>query len=159
MNTRWQAHSWSVRRVRTFQGMEGLGFNAELLRDGKPVAFVIDDGNGGQYNIRWYTRTTKTENEEQRLTEFVESHTHVNELNGKPYRAEPDTLIGELVDKYENNRKFKRLSKTRTLFRLKSDPGDSWSSIRVPYSAEVTTRLIKQYGKDLVRVYDPRVGL
>ena len=45
---------YAVRKVKSLRGMEGIGFNAELCRDGKPVAYVMDDANGGEYRYDWY---------------------------------------------------------------------------------------------------------
>ena len=33
---------YTVNAVKSFRGIEGLGFNANLLLDGKKVAFFID---------------------------------------------------------------------------------------------------------------------
>jgi len=42
----------SVRKIKTFRGTEGYGFNAELCADGKPVAFVL----GAKWNTRFDER-------------------------------------------------------------------------------------------------------
>ncbi len=47
------AHGYTVNAIKTFNGMEGSGFNANLLRDGKKVAEVIDDASGGPLMIHW----------------------------------------------------------------------------------------------------------
>lgn len=47
------AHGYTVSGIKTFTGMEGSGFNANLLRDGKKVAEVIDDASGGPLMIHW----------------------------------------------------------------------------------------------------------
>lgn len=43
----------TVRKVKTFRGMEGVGYNAELCADDKPVALVIDHGDGGCVVFEW----------------------------------------------------------------------------------------------------------
>ena len=48
-----KSKGWSVGNVVTFMGTEGHGFNADLLLNGKKVAFVIDSGNGGCYSYQW----------------------------------------------------------------------------------------------------------
>lgn len=47
------APSYTAKITRTFQGMEGGGFNASLFRDGKKVCTVIDDASGGCYMYEW----------------------------------------------------------------------------------------------------------
>ncbi|MGF6641741.1 hypothetical protein [Paraburkholderia sp. MM6662-R1] len=45
--------TYSVSKVKTFNGREGLGFNATLLRNGAPVAAVMDDAHGGPSRFSW----------------------------------------------------------------------------------------------------------
>jgi hypothetical protein len=44
---------YSVAKLKTFIGMEGHGFNVDLLLDGKKVAFVRDDADGGPLAFEW----------------------------------------------------------------------------------------------------------
>ncbi len=44
---------YSVKSVKTFDGMEETGFNANLYRGSKKIASVIDSGDGGETNVRW----------------------------------------------------------------------------------------------------------
>lgn len=44
---------YSVAKLKTFIGMEGHGFNVDLLLDGKKVAFVRDDADGGELVFEW----------------------------------------------------------------------------------------------------------
>lgn len=46
-------HGYSVKGVKSFRGNEGYGFNATLYKDGKAIAFVYDDANGGCYSYEW----------------------------------------------------------------------------------------------------------
>lgn len=47
------APAYTVKGIKTFIGMEGHGYNASLYRDGKLVAFVIDDASGGPLQVEW----------------------------------------------------------------------------------------------------------
>lgn len=46
-------HGYTVKGVKSFRGNEGYGFNATLYKDGKAIAFVYDDANGGCYMYEW----------------------------------------------------------------------------------------------------------
>lgn len=46
-------HGYTVKGVKSFRGNEGYGFNATLYKDGKAIAFVYDDANGGCYSYEW----------------------------------------------------------------------------------------------------------
>jgi len=39
---------YSVKKVIEFEGMDGSGYNATLYRGSKKIAFIIDEGNGGE---------------------------------------------------------------------------------------------------------------
>lgn len=43
--------SYTLTGIKTFRGMEGYGINATIRRDGKPVAFVMDHGDGGMMQV------------------------------------------------------------------------------------------------------------
>lgn len=58
--------TYSVKGITTFVGMEGHGYNATLYRDGKAVAFAIDDASGGPLSVEW-----KVSSEEQLMAEHV----------------------------------------------------------------------------------------
>jgi len=60
------APTYSVKGIKTFVGMEGHGYNATLYRDGRPVAFAIDDASGGPLSVEW-----KVGSEESLLAEHV----------------------------------------------------------------------------------------
>ncbi len=47
---------YTVSAIKTFRGMEGPGFNAKLLCDGKHVANLADMASGGPLDIEWLDR-------------------------------------------------------------------------------------------------------
>src|SRR5687768_17542817 len=48
--------AYEAKGIKTFRGQEGEGYNASLYRDGKKVAFVIDDASGGMLDVEWLDR-------------------------------------------------------------------------------------------------------
>lgn len=42
-----------LKAYKSFQGMDGYGFNANLYLNNKKVAFCYDAGNGGEAEIQW----------------------------------------------------------------------------------------------------------
>ena len=166
---------WSVRKVKTFLGNEGHGFNAELCRDGKPVCFVIDAAQGGEYDYDWYDRglyvdingidytnkvhVYKGTPEEKLFVEYANQQTYVSEYGKREtLHKDADMIAGELVDVWESNRKFRRLSEKETLFRVVGDPEGSWRVIRTPFHLKVVDGLKAKYQDKLETVYDPAVG-
>jgi hypothetical protein len=45
--------SYTVKNIKTFNGMEGSGFNCNLYRDKTKIAEVIDDASGGMIIFYW----------------------------------------------------------------------------------------------------------
>lgn len=117
---------YSVKGIKTFEGREGYGFNATLLRDGVPVAFCIDAGNGGMVNIEW--------NDGRNGKEAVLLEAYCATLPPSPSGftgVDPipmcdEMFIAQLVDDEENRRRLVRLSKSKILFRLPTGNPDAW---------------------------------
>jgi hypothetical protein len=58
------------------------------------------------------------------------------------------------MDADENTKRFKRLCRTQTLFRVPGDPPDQYRKLFVPFSAAVRRLLIQQYGAEVEIVND-----
>lgn len=52
---------FQLKSVKTFQGMDGIGLNANLYYKNKKVAFVLDEGHGGELNIQFFEPDKKEE--------------------------------------------------------------------------------------------------
>lgn len=53
MSAQTQAPTYSIDQVKTFNSLDGGGFEARLLRDGQPIALVFDHGYGGPLAFEW----------------------------------------------------------------------------------------------------------
>lgn len=148
----WPKHGYSVRNIRNFRGMEGEGFNATLYRDGRRIAFVIDDASGGEIRIQWTDPHTR-DKEEVRLLEFLKTLPKERSEDVE-YTVSADMFIATLVDEASNENRLRRLFRTRTLFRLKGDrtDDDKWRVIKAPFSPSAKAHLVKKYGDSLAQV-------
>jgi len=138
--------AYTVRNVKTFIGMEGHGFNATLCRDGKPIAFVIDDANGGCLHFQW------TIPAEEAVLEAVCKQMPPTEFEGMSITYNPDRLLSRLVDDHENDKRLKRIAKKKTLFRVKGDDPDEWRTLNIT-GKTASLYLAKKYGEQLETVY------
>lgn len=153
--------TYSIKGLKTFSGMEGQGLNATLLRDGKPVAFVLDEGYGGEMRFDFRnpgqspasykaTSTKQARKEEQAFQSFAThwleecGDSEERKLIGSPSFVR-EVFVGSLVDAELNRRRFDRLSKKKTLFRLKGSKPHEWRTISVPYGPSVQAFLDKKY--------------
>lgn len=154
--------NYTVRKVKSFRGMEGFGMNAELLKDGKPVAFVIDEGNGGEMNFEWYdhkaprvevngigfggeTIKFKGTPEEADLYAFcatIPPTPSEYEWNkGNMNYTTPDIYIEGLVAAVEEQQRLKKAAKTKTMFTVN---GVEYS-INAPYTPAIKVHLEAKY--------------
>jgi len=169
------AGGYSVRKVKSFRGNEGLGFNAELCRDGKPVAYVMDDAGGGMYRWEWYDREaprTKVsvgglcggEHERNATPEEARLLAHVRTLpkeesewdKGMSYPVNDEIFVGGLVDDYENDRRLRRVCKTKVLFRLEGDKEGEYRTVKAAYDERTKAWMKATYGDAVVEVLNEK---
>lgn len=121
-----------LKAVKTFLGSDGYGLNANLYLNGKKVAFVLDEGNGGELNISFTDNTKRDEvfaiaqKYYEKYPKFMLSDNNWAKLN---------ELIEELYALYETEKYFKKQSKKG-------------------YSAVVEVRYNKRT-EDFIKNYDP----
>lgn len=144
---------YNVKGVKSFLGREGYGFNAILYRGKTKIAFVIDDANGGCYHYDWYDKT-----EDARLREHCDSLPKQT-IYDTEISVDPDMLMSELVDKFENDKRFSRLCKNSTVFRLKGDPKDGYQVYKkVPYNEAMKKLLVEKYGDTIEEILNEKYG-
>lgn len=152
MTNHWPKHGYSVRNVKTFRGMEGEGFNATLYREGRRIAFVIDDASGGDIQIQWTNRCTR-DVEEKPLLDFLKTLPK-EKWEDQEYDVTPDVFIATLVDQSQIEKRLKQLFEKKTLFRLREDSteDDNWRVIERPFSPAIKSALFKKYGNRLGQI-------
>ncbi len=165
--------AYTIKSVKTFRGMEGHGFNVTLLRDGKKVALVMDEGCGGEARFEWvdyampkvdvpWTNygqepiSIRCTPEEATLYEFLRGKTC--QFDTLTLSMNPDLFIGELLTKYENDKRFARLCKTKTIFHLRSDPVDSWRKFNSPFNKRMKDLIVEKYGNQVDEIMNEILG-
>ena len=142
---------YNVKGVKSFRGMEGYGFNATLFRGKVKIAFVIDEANGGCYHYDWFDRA-----EDKRLRDYCETLPK-EAVYDMEIAVDPDILVSELVERYENDKKFSRLCKVSTLFRLKGDPEGQYQVYKkVPYNEAMKKHLVEKYGDTVEEILNEK---
>jgi hypothetical protein len=169
--------SYTLTKIKTFRGMEGQGLNATLMHNGEAIAFVLDDANGGEVHfdfrnpgqtLKSFNATTNedADREEKEFGEYclvwflesggqaerAERHKEFAADWDKPPHASVamEYWVNHHVDEALNKRRFDRLSKTRTLFRLVGDKPEVWRTISAPWSPAVQASIEKKYGADKI---------
>ena len=157
---------YTVKNVKTFRGMEGPGYNANLYRNRKKVAQVDDDAQGGPLRYHWLDYASprvpltiinhegkpwemKVTPEEKLFIAHVRAHTKE--------RFEPeDMFVHNLVDGVLEDRQYKKWCRTKVCFRLKKHADGEWATIKGKYNAAYRRHLQSKYGDDLVEILNER---
>ena len=159
--------TYKVTKVKTFKGREGEGFNADLLKDGKKVAEVINDASGGEVDFHWLDFKSPSafvnnwvgyQGQPTDIRCTPEEASFYEFLRGKAWdigagigrasemvQHDPQSYVGVLVDKFLNDKRFRRLCKTQTLFRLTGDEEGTWHVIKIKFTPVVRARMTTRY--------------
>lgn len=136
---------YTVKNVKTMQGMEGIAYSCTLYRDGIKIAECIQDGRGGNTNIRFLNR-----DEEKKLDAHCATLPPCPPFypGDKPMPMDADMFIAGLVDQIEVNKQLKRWCKTKTVYRI---PGRQYKEgeyevSKTSYSPKVKDFLVGKYG-------------
>lgn len=120
--------NYTIRGVRTFQGMEGDGLNATLYRDGKKVAFILDEGCGGCMDFQWEDGHHNSKVEEALFKNFIAELKVTKSTEKDQYGfSERDLFDGDIwvwdtINKAADDRRMKRLCKTHAVYQVEGDP-------------------------------------
>ena len=126
---------FDIKKFKSFQGHEGMGFNLELWVDGVKACFVIDDANGGEAHYRWLDRGIMA-----RVKAHVDALPIVpsvtedeKSLWPQGRKQDMDGFVDCLINEFAHDRRLRRLCKTKTVFRLPTDKPDIFHTLNVPY--------------------------
>jgi hypothetical protein len=153
---------YSLRGVKTFRGMDGEGLNATLLRNGKAVCDLLDEGCGGEMRFHWFDQKHGASNESGFFSEFIEAKKSLlsNVKNEEYGLSEQDYFDGaafvwQMVDEIQNDRRFKRMCKTKTLFQVDGEIGGGSFHVLKGVGTHIRAYLNKKYaGKKLYVLND-----
>lgn len=142
---------YTIAKIKTFIGNEGQGLNAVLVKDGKPVAFVLDDANGGELQVDFTNPEQNAKSYQAHRSSAKKAEAdciaHAREWwNNSPNAEESRKFFKQLNEDYPESaratqsdwnclrawidhevdaalmkRSLDRMSKTKTLFRLNDE--------------------------------------
>ncbi len=156
---------YGLRGFKEMEGRDGMAYSLTLLRDGKPVARVRNDGNGGETwwenpKGRLLRQNEESEVEADAVTWFVGSDeektwTH---LDGRLPRGCRDILVEELIRREDERKWFMKETRggKRVLFQIGDDVGtQSWRQfpLKTPsHIADAVAQAQKKAGDKPVRI-------
>jgi hypothetical protein len=164
-----------LKKVKTFQGRDGYGLNAEVYIDGVYCMFVIDDGNGGcldfQYNLKAgkdnYNAMIKQKIKslEDYIATLPDEVSEFMKDDGKPFTFKQtlESYINQLVDEMEeakNKAKFQKkmvkLFETAIVFGVPDSGKYRYVSFRNPikfYDTPAYRNIVQNGVDDIKRKY------
>lgn len=149
---------YTLRKVKTFRGMDGQGLNAELLRDGKVVAFLIDEGCGGMMRFDWMDRSHGASSEEDLWDAFIaeekaktddtkaDAHGHTER-----WYFDGETWVNKKVDDLLNEKRWRRLCKTNVIYQLGAGVGSD-QFFKIKGGTEMIAHLQHKYAGQNLRI-------
>jgi len=144
---------YTVKKVKSFEGREGYGFNADLYRGKKKVAFCRDMAHGGEVNIDWVEGGWNGE-EAKLLKAHVDSLPSVDsKYEGiPPLKIDEGWFVTDCVSKWESEkdlRKMQKQCKTKTLYRHSELGMGSYLIINSPCDDRIRNHLRNKHGEDI----------
>jgi len=142
---------YSVKGVKSFMGMEGYGYECSLYKDGKRIGTVTDVADGGgmlQCNLK--------DGEEEALEAYCKTlPSETSEEYDLTIDIDPCIFMSRLVDAFENDKRYKRLCKNKTVYTLKDNPESLWS-INIPFNELTEQKLKEKHGDNLKEIINKR---
>jgi hypothetical protein len=123
------------REHRTHDGFAMIG---DLVEDGNTVAHYQHDGTGGEMWFDWY----KDDVAEARANTWARENLPAAFGGHVP---DAETLVESLADEAANLKRFRRVCKAKTLFRLPTDPLDEYRQIAEPLTPRVRDYITRKH--------------
>lgn len=134
----------TVQKVKTFKGMEGMGgFNVELVFNGQPVAFVINEDCGGPLLWDWYEGKDRS----GAVAALKEMPKYKETREKYPTLGEDEALdsaLYEVLDQFEENKTVKRWCKTKIVWKTKDHKPQEYGIWKAPFTKENVAKILKK---------------
>ncbi len=154
--------NYHLKGLKTFNGMEGGGYEATLYLDKKKVAIAMNGGAGGCDDFHFVSRDDEsafqafvdawyeTSRAKVDWAAFVKEHG----LNDDEVSAgsKMESWVSSAIGDIENQKRLKRLARTQTLFRLKGDNEGDWRTVK-PAGDRAVLWIREKYGDKVETIF------
>lgn len=146
IKTKDDVQSITLKSIKVHNDMseETACFSATVYVNGKKVGTAKNDGRGG-CNDYWIDKDISL----KALFDWAEQET------GETFESLDWYLYG-LIDKWEQEKTFKRWCKTQTVFQLKGDAEGEYRTVKMPYSPQIVKAIKAKYGNELTEILNER---
>jgi hypothetical protein len=75
-------------------------------------------------------------------------------------RKDGGFIVDELVEEHQHNKRFAKLCKTKTLFRLRNAPANEWLTVNDAFTPQVKEWIANKYGaQNIEEIWNERLAL
>lgn len=151
-------NGYTIKNLKTWNGMDWGGYTCVVMKDGRQVCDVLEEGNGGEPRFIWQGGWEGKD--------AMAMKEHCRKLGKYPQRADDPCkieldwdcalFVEHLVSEYEVEKRLRRLCKTKTLIRLKGDEEDAYRQYTVGYSPAVAQKIREKHGEALEEILNER---
>jgi hypothetical protein len=169
---------YEVKNVKYHRGHEGEPLaECALYRDGVKVAVYSDGDWGGEANFWWVDKDAprvevKGVNfsgkplsyqgtpEEALLMAHCAAipPTDSKYIKGEKNYTTPDIFVSDLAADYDNNKRFAKICKTQTMFRVIGQPKGEYKVLKAPFSQQAKEWIANKYGSQVEEIYNEKIG-
>jgi hypothetical protein len=135
-----------IKGLKTWSTYDGGGYQYNLYRNKKKVAFVHNQGDGGCLQVEWFDPQVKEE-----IKGFVVTLPDW-QAEGYSGKMTLDIFLEELVSDYEYQKVLAKHRKKGVLFRFLTDPVESFRTLKTLDVAKAVEYLDKNYPNKYVLV-------
>lgn len=152
---------YQIKGLKTFNGMDGGGYECNIYRDKAKVGTAMNEGSGGCDFFHFTSREQEAAFEEAAAKWYETSRSKTDWENwSKEHSLSPDvsnqhkmeSWVSETMSSMEEQKRLKRISKGKTLFRLKGDEDGVWRTIG-QVGQRVVDHIVKEHGEQLEQIY------
>jgi hypothetical protein len=136
--------------LKTFIGDRGPVSSCSVLLDGRKVGTYCGDACGGEGRFHWTDAAAGAA-----LVAWAET-LPPEDLAGISVPVDLEHVVLTLCDELEWRRKARRIMRSRTMFRLKTDPAGEYRILKVHYGPAVRDRLYREYGAEIETVLNEK---
>jgi hypothetical protein len=147
-----------LKKIITFVGMEGHGFNADIWINGVKCLLARDAGDGGEMDFDPYSNDEKVKHNVQLLDDYIKTLPPLEyTYDGKKLNLEMTRAlyVDVLLEEHENNKnkkKFDKICKTSIVIGVPNDDKYSYLNYKKPLS-ELPINVLQLYVDNVRKKY------
>ncbi len=118
-------------KIKTHRGRDGVGYNATLTINGKPVAAILNEGCGGPTYLRAVKDRDAVAAFEAKVAALPPEPLDMGNGETRMVEVGVDYFLASLVEDVLEDQRIRRLAKTNVVLRLPNDPPGTYRTVKM----------------------------